>query len=442
VSGPKKAELRVVHSAPVVRGTPPPNDLDSEAVVLSDVLNHPESFPAIRGILSAEDFYSDANRLLFEAFCALDDADEGIDAATAAAWLRARRKFKAFGGAPYLAELLDATPAVANVLEHAEIVERLGRVRRLIAICQVCAAEGYGDVGEDVQAWLESCETRVVAISKSGHRRTDTTLEESLHVAMGEVHRSTERARITGVSTGLDSLDALTSGLQATECYLLTGVAGGGDLYERQGVAVFSGEMPHEQLSLRASCAAASVDFGKYRKGTISQVDYSKLVAASEWLRRLPLRIDDGKRLSPVTIRGRLETFRDDFAKDGVDLALAIVDYLQLLDGWGLVGPRASREEMIDATTLYLVEMAAQLKIPILLLAQLNDDGRVRYSRAAEMHAHNWIDIRRENKVVKYWQEGAESVALEVRKQRNGPPGTAACWWHGPFLLFSDEDRI
>ncbi|MEO7331918.1 MAG: DnaB-like helicase N-terminal domain-containing protein, partial [Minicystis sp.] len=140
-----------------IAGRVPPHDLDAEAAVLSAILLNREALDRVLELLKPEHFYSDANGKIFEAAMALAVAGTPIDIVSVASYLRDREQIAQIGGASYLAQLSDATPAVAHVGAHAAVVYEKWRVRQLIATCQRVAAEGYGDVGV-VQEFIDSCE--------------------------------------------------------------------------------------------------------------------------------------------------------------------------------------------------------------------------------------------------------------------------------------------
>ena len=131
-------------------GRVPPSDLDAEGAVLSATLLDSDAFDRVQEILKPEHFYADANRRIFEAILELKAESKPVDIVSVAAWLRDRNRLAQIGGTPYLAQLSDATPAVAHVDAHARIIREKYRMRQLIATCQRTVAEGYSGC-EDVR---------------------------------------------------------------------------------------------------------------------------------------------------------------------------------------------------------------------------------------------------------------------------------------------------
>ncbi len=156
--------VEVAVSAVEATGTPqgsgagrvPPNELDAEAAVLSAVLLDADAFDRVQETLAPEHFYADANRRIYEAVLDLKSmSGQPVDVVSVAAWLRDRNRLAQIGGTPYLAQLTDATPAIAHVENHARMIREKWRLRQLIATCQRVTAEGYAGC-EDVQGFIDS----------------------------------------------------------------------------------------------------------------------------------------------------------------------------------------------------------------------------------------------------------------------------------------------
>ncbi|HVU02297.1 MAG TPA: DnaB-like helicase N-terminal domain-containing protein [Polyangiaceae bacterium] len=195
-----------LHPAPVTRlrptsGLVPPHNLDAEAAVLSSVFIAGSGFEAAAGIIQAEHFYSDANRRIFEAMAALAAATQPIDVVTVATWLLANGRLNQVGGTPYLAQIQDSVPAVANIASYAEIVRDAWQKRELIARCQMIAAEAY-DTPTPSHALIQSAEASLGELSAIRHSRWRSLGDVAR--TMGDV-----AARVT---TSISELDALCGG--------------------------------------------------------------------------------------------------------------------------------------------------------------------------------------------------------------------------------------
>jgi replicative DNA helicase len=263
-------------------GRVPPHDVDAEAAVLSATLLSAEAFDRVQEILSPEHFYADAHRRIFEAVLDLHSANKPVDLVSVAGWLRDRDRLAQVGGTPYLAQLADATPAVAHVEHHATVIREKWRVRQLIATCQRFAAEGYADFGE-VQAFIDQAEQAVFDIARIPEGSTIVSVKDAIHGAFQILSEAARRGGgITGTPTGFTQLDRKMAGLHNGDLYIVAGRPGmgktslvlnmavnvalprrravqdandpyaEGDIEEPgDGVAFFSLEMPREQLAAR-----------------------------------------------------------------------------------------------------------------------------------------------------------------------------------------------
>src|SRR3954447_17443834 len=199
--------------APIVNGRVPPHDLDAEAAVLSAILLSREALDRVLEILKPEHFYSDANGRIYEAAQVLALAGTPIDIVSIASYLRDREKLGQIGGAAYLAQLADATPAVAHVATQAQVVYEKWRLRHLIATCQKVSAEGYGDVGV-VQEFIDSAEQAIYQLARTESKSSAQPIAVVLRAAFQQITAAAERGdRITGISTGYEKIDAKTAGL-------------------------------------------------------------------------------------------------------------------------------------------------------------------------------------------------------------------------------------
>jgi replicative DNA helicase len=206
------------------------------------------------------------------------------------------------------------------------------------------------------------------------------------------------------------------------------------------GVAVFSLEMPREQLANRMLCSEARVDVGNLRSGNLSPSDWSKLTQAASRLSQLPIWIDDTPSLSLLELRAKVRRLQaehdvyDETGKKIRGMGLVVVDYLQLMKGRDGV---SSREQEISEISRGLKGLAKELKLPVIALSQLNrsvetrsEKGKrpqlsdLRESGAIEQDADNICFIYRDFYYNKE-NESARAVAeLIVAKQRNGPTDT------------------
>ena len=452
----------------------PPHDLDAEAAVLSSILLSEDAFDRVQEGLAAEHFYSDANRRVFEAVLELQVAGRPIDVVSVAGWLKDRNLINQVGGSPYLAQLVDATPAVAHIEEHARLIREKWRLRKLIAACHQYAAEGYGDCGE-VQGFIDQAEQAVFEIARLPEGSSIVPVRDAIHDAFQILAEAAKRGGgITGIGTGFTELDRKCSGLHSGDLYIVAGRPGMGKTAfvlnlatnvamasedasgeenleaTGHGVAFFSLEMPREQLASRLLAGEARVDVSRIRSGDLRAEDWNKLTDAAARLGRLPLWLDDTPALTLLDLRAKIRRLQAELKRQPSGpkkLGLVAVDYLQLMQGRRSAG---SREQEISELSRGLKQLAKEMEVPVLALSQLNrsvetratKDKRpqlsdLRESGAIEQDADTIMFIYRDDY---YFKDSAERGVAEIiiAKQRNGPTGKIMTKFTPEFTRFDN----
>ena len=462
-------------------GRVPPHDLDAEGAVLSSVMVDPLAFDKVSELLRPEHFYSEAHRRIFEACVELSSAGQPVDVVQVATWLRDRERLSQVGGMAYLTEVLNAAPAVANVGAYARTIHEKWRVRQLILTCHRVTAQGYAGYGE-AQEFIDSAEQAVYDIARTRETSSVQTLREAMQETFRRITKATERgARITGIATGFDRYDRITSGLHDGELTIVAARPGMGktsfvlnlaanvaspqqlegaqDPNERweepgHGVVFFSLEMPSEQIANRLLCSEARVDVSRVRTGMLTPSDWSKLTQAAAHLANLNIWVDDSAALSVLDVRSKVRRLQAEF--DRVDAAsgdrkqrigVIVIDYLQLMRGREYTN---SREQEISEISRGLKQLAKELALPVIALSQLNRAvetrgekskrpqlSDLRESGAIEQDADNICFIYRDDY---YNKETADQNVAEliVAKQRNGPTDTVRVRFDKQYTRFDN----
>lgn len=461
-----------------IAGRVPPHDMDAEGAVLSACLLSRAAVDVALAILGPEHFYSDANGRIFEAIRELVGAGIAVDIVNVASFLRDRERLQQIGGPTYLAQLSDATPAVAHVADHAKVVYEKWRVRALIATCQRIAAEGYGDVG-DVQEFIEEAEHEITTLGQSG--RTNDTMS---HVGpvVDAAYASTSKMADTGkhfsgLATGIERFDIKIGGLQAGDLTIVAARPGMGktslvlgwsvtvaskkrvelrfpdgqkqDVDEDgSGVLIFSLEMPKAQLGARMISTEGRVDLGKVRSGYLDTDDWGRLVDATSYIRSLPIWIDDKSGGSLQYIRSKVRKLRAELEAKGRKLGLVIVDYLQLMSA--NPGSKAqNREQEIAEMSRGLKQLAKEENVAIIALSQLSRACELRADKRpmlSDLRESGAIEADADNIVFVFRQEYYSPDDTELRglaelilaKQRNGPPGKVLTRFTGSCTRFDN----
>jgi replicative DNA helicase len=466
------ADRRDAHVEPATfEGRMPPHDLGAERAVLCALLvGGIQYLDEVSDILKPEHCYSEAHRLITDACFVLASKGQPIDSVTVGTHLRDAERLSQVGGPSYLADLLLASPDLANVRAHATIVVQRWRARQVILTCHTLAAQGYLAPGLSSGYAAEAAERLHVLAHDNvelGAQRAGVILRD----AMRKLYESANSKRsISGTPTKFRRLDRVLAGLHPNELTIIAARPGmgktsaalqiainvaEGDVEEGtlpQGVAFFSLEMPREQIVMRATCCDARVDSEKLRTNNWAPLDWQKLTASAQKIAKLPIWFDDKSSIPMLDLRARIRRIQAECARlkhpDGspVLLGLVVVDYLQLMAG---SDDADNREQEIAMISRGLKNLAMELKIPVIALSQLNrglesrSDKRpqlsdLRESGAIEQDADNVLFIYRDE----YYTKGACKVPglaeIAAAKQRNGPNETVLMRWLERYTRFED----
>jgi len=360
-----------------------PQDLAAERCILGGVLlTNEEAWNVVENV-RAEDFYRESHRKIFEAMLGLVQRSEPVDVITLADELRKRGELDAVGGIAALAALDASVPATAHLGHYAKIVRDKALARRLIEAAHGIARDGYEQKG-DLDALLDGAEQKIFDVTDKKEMSRFIPLSETVKKVFTNLEKLYEnRSDITGLATGLRKLDQMTSGLHGGELIIVAGrpsmgktslvmnwashvaLEDRGREWEGRTVAVFSLEMTAEQLTQRMFASEARVDSQRLRTGNLVDTDWPKLSRAADKLFRGKLFIDDTAGIGALEMRAKCRRLK---SKEN-DLALVVVDYLQLMKGRA---DADSREQEISEISRSLKALAKELNVPVVALSQLN----------------------------------------------------------------------
>ena len=432
----------------------PPQNIDAEESIISAILIDNNTLLDVIEILSAEDFYRTAHQKIFGAIVDLFDKGEPIDLVTLANKLKASGQLEDVGGATYLARLVDTVPLAVNAQHYAKIVHDKASLRRLIEKANAIVKRCFEERG-DVDDVIDFAETSIFEISEKKSRQAFYPLSK---IILGNIETLEEkqgnRSLVTGVPTGYNHLDNLTSGLQNSDLIILAArpsmgktalalnIARNAAVDANIPVAIFSLEMSKEQLSLRMLCAEARIDSSRLRGGFFSMEDWHRLTDAAGILSESPIYIDDSPSLSAMDIRAKARRLKMD-----KNIGLIIIDYLQLMQGRGT----AERRDLeISEISRALKALAKELNLPVLALSQLNrmleqrTDKRprlsdLRESGALEQDADIVAFIYRDEVYNREEDNPHKGIAeIILAKQRNGPTGDVRLTFLNSYTRFEN----
>ena len=409
----------------------------------------------IADIINEKDFYRHDNALVFRAIHDLGANDQPYDVVTVSEWLSARSELDAIGGLAYLSILANDTPTAINVKAYANIVREYSILRALIQVGNEISASAFNADGRPSKELLDEAERKVFLIAEqgAGNRQGFEAINDLLGRAVQrveEMYKSDEA--LTGISSGFGKFDDKTSGLQKSDLIIVAGrpsmgktsfamnLAENAALNTENSVAIFSMEMPGEQLALRMMSSLGRIDSHNLRTGKLDDHDWPRLISSVNMLSKAKLFIDDSPALSPTELRARTRRLKREHGLD-----LVIIDYLQLMQVSGTTENRATEISEISRS---LKALAKELNVPIVALSQLNrsveqrPDKRpvmsdLRESGGIEQDADVILFIYRDEV---YNPDSADKGTAEIiiRKQRNGPIGTVRLAFLGQYTRFEN----
>lgn len=417
---------------------PLPQNEDAEQSTLGAILIDSSTINQVIEILTAEDFYREAHRKIFSAIVELDRGGKPIDILTVFNYMKSKGQLlEEVGGSSYLTYLTGVVPSTVNVEYYAKLVKEKAILRRLVIAATEIANRGYEE-GMNVDEAVDLAEKAIFDVAQHKVKPSFYESRELAAKALEIIETLHERKElITGVPTGFERLDHMTSGLQPSDLIIVAARPGLGKtsfclniaahaaIENRNPVGVFSLEMTKDQLMLRMLSSRAKVDYSKIRSGYIKDEELAKLVNAADIFRQAKIYVDDTPAIGILELRAKA---RRQKREKGLDLI--IVDYLQLMRG---IGRAETREREIAEISGSLKALAKELNIPVIAVSQLSRqtetraDKRpqlsdLRESGALEQDADVVVFIHRADAYKKPDERDGIAEVI-IGKQRNGPTG-------------------
>ena len=435
---------------------PLPHNLEAERSVLGAILLDNHQINVALEILGAGDFFLDQHRRIFERMVQLDEERKAIDSVMLMEELNRHDELEAAGGVAYLGALLDGVPRVTNVEHYARIVKEKAMLRNLAhAANNIQQSALAGD--DDADAILDRAESSILQLAEDRIRPGFIGVKQLVRDSFQRLEKIfTEGRRITGLPTGYQQLDNLTSGLQPSELIILAARPSMGKtalalnfaenvaLRTREPVAVFSLEMSKESLLLRLLASHARIDAHKFRTGHLGRDDWQRITESLGELGEAPLWIDDTGSATVLEMSAKARRLKKDKG-----LSMVIVDYLQLITARGRFG---NRNEEVSSISRALKALAKELQVPVVVLSQLTraperEERRpqladLRESGAIEQDADVVMFIHRPN----FFKVGAtpeerNEAELMIAKQRNGPTDKIDFVFLNTYTRFEEKAR-
>ncbi len=425
----------------------PPQNLEAEGSVLGSVMLDKDAIIKIADVVSADDFYDNRHRLIFENVLELFAKNISVDILTLTNLLEEKKLLEKCGGSSYLTEMVNSVPSAGNVVHYAFIVRKKGALRKLIKTASEINELAFNEEGE-VEEILDQAEQKLFGVSQQHLKQNFVPITSVLHSTferIDELHR--EKGKLRGLPTGFVDLDNLLGGLQKSDLVVLASRPSMGktslalDIVRSMGVhhkipvGIFSLEMSKDQLVDRLLSAQSDVNLWKIRTGHLNDEDFEKIGQAMGELSESPIFIDDAAGSNIMEVRTKARRLHAEH-----DVGILVVDYLQLMEGRS----QENRVQEVSEISRALKILARELNIPVLALSQLsrNVENRpdkvpqladLRESGSIEQDADVVMFIYREDMYRGKDSRRPNIAEIYIKKHRNGPTGQ--------IDLFFDQDK-
>jgi replicative DNA helicase len=435
--------------------TVPPQDLDAEESVLGAMLVSGNAVAIVSELLQPGDFYRRSHATIYQTILEMYGRGENVDSITLTNALSNRGLLDEVGGKAVVHTLAATVPAVANARHYAQIVRDTATYRGLIRAGTEIATLGYERIGEPPEL-VDRAEQIVFGIAD---QRISGDFENMETLLKQSFDRLTEMAQdgrdLTGVASGFRQLDDLTAGFQDSNLVVLAARPGMGKtslalnvaahvgIREQLPVAIFTIEMSRDEVTQRLMCSEGKVDSSRLRTGKLAPVEWPKLTAACSHLQEAPIYIDDTAGITALEIKAKTRRLKARHP----NLALVVIDYLQLMSG----GARfENRVNEISHISRQLKLIARDLEVPVLALSQLS---RAVEQRGAKDRRPQLSDLRESGSIEQdadlvmfiyrddYYDPESEhkgEAELIVSKHRNGPLDTVQLAYQGRYTRFAN----
>ena len=439
-----------------------PNSYEAERAVLGAILIKPEEAgPQAQELLTEEYFYHTAHVVIFREMMALMDSMSAIDMVTLTQRLQDKNQLEAVGGPTYLADLLMSVPSITNLEHYITIVTEKCMLRKLITASVDIVGKCFEEQ-DNVVAWMDKVEQDIFKITSERSSSQTLAMNELIKNVMSSVEQLYDKkGGITGLPTGYRDFDKLTSGLHEGEVVVIAGRPSMGKTALALNIAehlavdnqipvgILSLEMSADALVKRLLCSRAQVTLRSASDGFLSEKDFPRLTTVASQLMKAPIYIDDSANLTVYQVRAKARRMKSQH-----DIRLLVIDYMQLMRAPSRRADLSRQVEVADISA-GLKGLAKELKIPILVLSQLNRQPEARDEGMPRM-----ADLRDSGAI----EQDADVVGLLVRsevyeddedkrarlkgkatliiaKQRNGPTGDVPLTFLNEYARFENRAK-
>lgn len=426
----------------------PPSSEEAEICVLGAILIDNDAVLAVSEFLRPEHFYNSNYGKIYEAMMKLYEDRMPIDIVTVSEKLRELKLLKRIGGKAFLTRLASEVPTAANVESYGRIIKSLSAKRELISAAGRITEKAF-DEALPTDQLLDLAEQEIFSLSQRHLKSIPISLKEVLTASFDRLDELQKMGTgLRGVPTGFKGLDNILAGMQDSNLLILAARPGVGktafalniaryvSVEKKMPVCVFSLEMSKEELVDRLLVRQGLIDAWKLKTGQLSSGDFDSLSEAMGVLADAPLYIDDTPGLTVTELRTKARRLQIDKG-----IKLIVVDYLQLMHG----STRDNRVQEVAEISQGLKNLARELKIPVLALAQLSRAMEARGGKPRLSDLRESGSIEQDADVVFFLyrddEEVREMVSCSIEKHRNGPTGQFGLYFNGKQVSFFDVEN-
>jgi len=395
-----------------------PQNIEAEMSILSACFLMPASADKVCEEMIPEMFFSEQNRKIFEAIFTLHENKKPIDMTTLINELERNNTLAIIGGMEYLSDVVDSIVSSANLEYYMHIVQEKYLRRRLIEVSTRITTNAYEESTETNEV-VDDAEKQIFSVTKERKSGEFKSISEVLRSTQKRLEfLAQNESDLTGLSTGFDDIDRITSGLHENELIIIAArpamgktafalnLAVNAALTTPKAVAIFNMEMGAEQLAERMIGSTGGINMKKLKTGNLSEDDWQKVNEAMSQLGETNIYIEDAAGVTVGEIRAKCRRL----ATSEQGLALVVIDYLQLIQGGARYA--GNRQQEVSEISRSLKQMALELNVPVIALAQLSRSVELREDKRPIMS-----DLRESGSI----EQDADIVSFLYREDYYNP---------------------
>jgi replicative DNA helicase len=438
-----------------------PQSIEGEMAVLGAMIIEKEVVPKVLEIIDDRHFYRESHRCIYQIIRNLYLENLPVDSISVTEELKKKKILGDIGGAAYITTLINTVSTTANVEYYAKIVREKAILRQLIRTGTQIAEQGYRAATEPDKL-LDDAEQKIFSIAQVRSQQGFSQAKELIGPTLERIEALlTDRKSVPGLPMGYSDIDEKTSGLQKSSMVIVAGrpsmgktsfcmnVVANAAIRGKVPVGIFSLETSKEDLIFRLICSEARVNAHNVRRGIISKKSWPIITGCAKNIYDAPIYIDDSSSLNVLDVRTRARRLASELAIEKKSLGLVVIDYIQMMSGFG---GKENRQQEISEISRSIKALARELNIPVIAVSQLSrrteEKGRegrpqlsdLRESGALEQDADLVMFVFREA-MYKKDPELEREATIIIAKQRNGPRGEIRMLFNSEYTRFEQKGR-